>query len=57
MESRIRYSSKRMDTNQPKVEANILLLGADSVGKSGEFVCFIKSNNQQYGISTLLFRI
>lgn len=41
MESRIRCNSKRMDTNQPKVEANILLLGAENVGKSGELLCFI----------------
>lgn len=38
VETRIRYSSKRMETNQTKVEANILLLGAENVGKSGELV-------------------
>lgn len=49
VESRIRYSSKRMDTNQTKVEANILLLGAENVGKSGECaimitVCHVESS-------------
>uniref|UniRef100_A0A9J7XWR9 small monomeric GTPase n=1 Tax=Cyprinus carpio carpio TaxID=630221 RepID=A0A9J7XWR9_CYPCA len=31
---RIRYSSKTMEGNQQKVEVNILLLGAENVGKS-----------------------
>ncbi|XP_017336603.1 ras-related and estrogen-regulated growth inhibitor-like protein [Ictalurus punctatus] len=41
VETRIRYSSKRMDTNQPKIEANILLLGAEKVGKSALIVRFL----------------
>ncbi|KAF5892403.1 ras-related and estrogen-regulated growth inhibitor-like protein, partial [Clarias magur] len=41
VEPRIRYSSKRMDTNQPKVEANILMLGAENVGKSALIVRFL----------------
>lgn len=33
---RTRNSSKTMDGHQQRVEANILLLGADNVGKSGK---------------------
>lgn len=32
----VKPSSKVMDGNQNKVEANVLLLGAENVGKSGE---------------------
>uniref|UniRef100_A0A9J7X0N4 small monomeric GTPase n=2 Tax=Cyprinus carpio TaxID=7962 RepID=A0A9J7X0N4_CYPCA len=38
---RIRYSSKTMEGNQQKVEANILLLGAENVGKSALTVRFL----------------
>lgn len=31
-------NSKAMDGTQPKLEANVLLLGAENVGKSGEHV-------------------
>ncbi|KAF7686468.1 ras-related and estrogen-regulated growth inhibitor-like protein [Silurus meridionalis] len=45
VESRIRYSSssssRRMEAHQPKVEANILLLGAENVGKSALTVRFL----------------
>ncbi|KAK7138998.1 hypothetical protein R3I93_016195 [Phoxinus phoxinus] len=41
VKSRIRYSSKTMEGNQQKVEANILLLGAENVGKSALTVRFL----------------
>lgn len=41
VKSRIRYSSKTMEGNQQKVEANILLLGAEDVGKSALTVRFL----------------
>ncbi|XP_077052640.1 ras-related and estrogen-regulated growth inhibitor-like protein [Siphateles boraxobius] len=41
VKSRIRYSSKSMEGNQQKVEANILLLGAENVGKSALTVRFL----------------
>ncbi|TRY93053.1 hypothetical protein DNTS_023829 [Danionella cerebrum] len=41
VKSRIRHSSKSMDGNQQKVEANILLLGAGNVGKSALTVRFL----------------
>lgn len=41
---RIRYSSKTMEGNQQKVEANILLLGAENVGKSGKFCSNLARN-------------
>ncbi|KAI7799061.1 ras-related and estrogen-regulated growth inhibitor-like protein [Triplophysa rosa] len=39
--SRNCYSSKRMEGNQQKVEANILVLGAEKVGKSALTVRFL----------------
>ncbi|NP_956659.1 Ras-related and estrogen-regulated growth inhibitor-like protein [Danio rerio] len=41
VKSRNRYSSKTMEGNQQKVEANILLLGAENVGKSALTVRFL----------------
>ncbi|KAK7124752.1 hypothetical protein R3I94_018964 [Phoxinus phoxinus] len=41
VKSRIRYSSKTMEGNQQKVEANVLLLGAENVGKSALTVRFL----------------
>ncbi|XP_051949221.1 ras-related and estrogen-regulated growth inhibitor-like protein [Xyrauchen texanus] len=41
VKTRIRYSSKSMEGNQQKVEANILLLGAENVGKSALTVRFL----------------
>ncbi|XP_016086786.1 ras-related and estrogen-regulated growth inhibitor-like protein [Sinocyclocheilus grahami] len=38
---RIRYSSKTMEGSQQKVEANIVLLGAENVGKSALTVRFL----------------
>lgn len=38
---RTRYSSKTMEGNQQKVEANIVLLGAENVGKSALTVRFL----------------
>jgi len=45
VKSRIRHSSKTMEGNQQKVEANILLLGAENVGKSGKFCTDIASTS------------
>ncbi|KAL1268617.1 hypothetical protein QQF64_033980 [Cirrhinus molitorella] len=41
VKSRIRHSSKTMEGNQQKVEANVLLLGAENVGKSALTVRFL----------------
>ncbi|XP_067281606.1 ras-related and estrogen-regulated growth inhibitor-like protein [Pseudorasbora parva] len=41
VKSRIRHSSKTMEGNHQKVEANILLLGAENVGKSALTVRFL----------------
>ncbi|XP_051991668.1 ras-related and estrogen-regulated growth inhibitor-like protein [Xyrauchen texanus] len=41
VKTRIRYSSKSMEGNQQKVEANIVLLGAENVGKSALTVRFL----------------
>ncbi|XP_051519262.1 ras-related and estrogen-regulated growth inhibitor-like protein [Myxocyprinus asiaticus] len=41
VKTRIRHSSKSMEGNQQKVEANILLLGAENVGKSALTVRFL----------------
>ncbi|XP_016104405.1 ras-related and estrogen-regulated growth inhibitor-like protein [Sinocyclocheilus grahami] len=38
---RVRYSSKTMEGSQQKVEANIVLLGAENVGKSALTVRFL----------------
>ena len=37
---RIRHGNKAMEGREQKVEANILLLGAENVGKSGKFFLF-----------------
>jgi len=56
VKSRIRHSSKTMEGNQQKVEANILLLGAENVGKSGKFCTDIASTliySLNYGSNNL----
>lgn len=52
-------SSKAMDGNQNKVEAKVLLLGAENVGKSGERLCEWKTffTLQSWFVNLLCFCI